>query len=135
MKKSDILINHILQKRLFKKGSKDSWMRNSRARKEILFSLFNNNTSFALLNAWSELENDVKFHKKLSKSKMTSISKQIIKECVRTLDLSSKDEKRLVSISQMRNGIAHAIPNRSKPSWSDVSFTLRLAKKYRRMKK
>jgi endonuclease III-like uncharacterized protein len=128
MKKSDILINHILQKRLFKKGSKDSWMRNPRARKEILFSLFNNNTSFALLNAWSELENDVKFHKKLSKSKMTSISKQIIKECVRTLDLSSKDEKRLVSISQMRNGIAHAIPNRSKPSW-------RLAKKYRRMKK
>ena len=43
-------------------------------------------------------------------------------------------QKRLVSISQMRNGIAHAIPNRSKPSWSDVSFILRLAKKYRRMK-
>lgn len=133
MRKSDILITHILQKRLFKKESKDSWMRNSRARKEILFSLFNNNTSFALLNAWSELENDVKFHKKLSKSKTTS--DKIIKECVSTLNLSSKDEKRLVSISQMRNGIAHAIPNRSKPSWSDVSFILRLAKKYRRMKK
>lgn len=133
MKKSDILINHILQKKLFKKESKDSWMRNSRARKEILFSLFNNNTSFALLNAWSELENDVKFHKKLPKSKTTS--DKIIKECVSVLDLSSKDEKRLVSISQMRNGIAHAIPNRSKPSWSDVSFILRLAKKYRRMKK
>lgn len=133
MKKSDILINHILQKKLFKKESKDSWMRNSRARKEILFSLFNNNTSFALLNAWSELENDVKFHKKLPKCKNTS--GKIIKECVSVLDLSSKDEKRLVSISQMRNGIAHAIPNRSKPSWSDVSFILRLAKKYRRMKK
>ena len=133
MKKSDILINHILQKKLFKKESKDSWMRNSRARKEILFSLFNNNTSFALLNAWSELENDVKFHKKLPKSKTTS--DKIIKECVSVLDLSSKDEKRLVSISQMRNGIAHAIPNRSKPSWSDVSFILGLAKKYRRMKK
>ena len=132
MKKSDILINHILPKKLFKKESKDSWMRNSRARKEILFSLFNNNTSFALLNAWSELENDVKFHKKLPKSKTTS--DKIIKECVSTLNLSSKDEKRLVSISQMRNGIAHAIPNRSKPSWSDVSFILRIAKKYRRMK-
>jgi len=133
MKKSDILINHILQKKLFKKESKDSWMRNSRARKEILFSLFNNNTSFALLNAWSELENDVKFYKKLRKSKMTS--DKIIKECVIVLDLSSKEQKRLVSISQMRNGIAHANPNRSKPSWSDVSFVLRLAKKYRRMKK
>jgi len=132
MKKSDIMINHFFQKKLFKKGSKDSWMRNSRARKEILFSLFNNNTSFALLNAWSELENDVKFHKKLLKSKTNS--DQIIKECVSTLNLSSVDEKRLVSISQMRNGIAHAIPNRSKPSWSDVSFILRLAKKYRRMK-
>ena len=132
MKKSDILINHILPKKLFKKESKDSWMRNSRARKEILFSLFNNNPSFALLNAWSELENDVKFHKKLPKSKTTS--DKIIKECVSTLNLSSKDEKRLVSISQMRNGIAHAIPNRSKPSWSDVSFILRIAKKYRRMK-
>ena len=132
MKKSDILISHILQKRLFKKESKDSWMRNSRARKEILFSLFNNNPSFALLNAWSELENDVKFHKKFPKSKTTS--DKIIKECVSTLNLSSKDEKRLVSISQMRNGIAHAIPNRTKPSWSDVSFILRLAKKYRRMK-
>ncbi len=132
MKKSDILITHILQKRFFKKRSKDSWIRNSRARKEILFSFFNNNTSFALLNAWSELENDVKFHKKLPKSKTTS--DKIIKECVSTLNLSSKDEKRLVSISQMRNGIAHAIPNRSKPSWSDVSFILRLAKKYRRMK-
>jgi len=128
------LIYHILQKKLFKKESKDSWIRNSRARKEILFSLFNNNPSFALLNAWSELENDVKFHKKLSKSKTTSISKQIINECVSVLDLSSKEQKRLVSISQMRNGIAHAIPNRSKPSWSDVSFILRLAKKYRRMK-
>ena len=126
------MINHFFQKKLFKKGSKDSWMRNSRARKEILFSLFNNNTSFALLNAWSELENDVKFHKKLLKSKTNS--DQIIKECVSTLNLSSVDEKRLVSISQMRNGIAHAIPNRSKPSWSDVSFILRLAKKYRRMK-
>ena len=132
MKKSDILINHILPKKVFRKESKDSWMRNSRARKEILFSLFNNNTSFALLNAWSELENDVKFHQKLPKSKTTS--DKIIKECVSTLNLSSKDEKRLVSISQMRNGIAHAIPNRSKPSWSDVSFILRLAKKYRRMK-
>ena len=128
------MIYHILQKKLFKKESKDSWIRNSRARKEILFSLFNNNPSFALLNAWSELENDVKFHKKLSKSKTTSISKQIINECVSVLDLSSKEQKRLVSISQMRNGIAHAIPNRSKPSWSDVSFILRLAKKYRRMK-
>ena len=114
MKKSDILINHILPKKFFRKESKESWMRNSRARKGILFSLFNNNPSFALLNAWSELENDVKFHKKLPKSKTTS--DKIIKECVSTLNLSSKDEKRLVSISQMRNGIAHAIPNRSKPS-------------------
>jgi hypothetical protein len=131
MKKSDILISHILQKRLFKKESKDSWIRNSRARKEILFSLFNNNPSFALLNAWSELENDVKSHNNLPKAQTTS--DKIIKECVIVLDLSSKEQKRLVSISQMRNGIAHAIPNRSKPSWSDVSFVLRLAKKYRRM--
>lgn len=132
MKKSDILINNILSKKLFKKESKGSWMRNSRARKEILFSLFNNNPSFALLNAWSELENDVKFHGKLPRGQTTS--DKIINECVSVLDLSSKEQKRLVSISQMRNGIAHAIPNRSKPSWSDVSFVLRLARKYRRMK-
>ena len=132
MKKSDILINNILSKKLFKKESKGSWMRNSRARKEILFSLFNNNPSFALLNAWSELENDVKFHGKLPRGQTTS--DKIINECVSVLDLSSKEQNRLVSISQMRNGIAHAIPNRSKPSWSDVSFVLRLARKYRRMK-
>tara|TARA_B100001559_G_C16496144_1_gene620834 strand:+ start:804 stop:1205 length:402 start_codon:yes stop_codon:yes gene_type:complete len=133
MKKSDILINHILQKKLFKKESKDSWMRNSRARKEILFSLFNNNTSFALLNAWSELENDVKFHTNIRYKKFNSGI--IVEQCVDNLKLSKIEKRRLVSISQMRNGIAHAIPNRSKPSWSDVSFILRLAKKYRRMKK
>jgi len=132
MKKSDILINHILQKRLFKKGSKDSWLRNSRARKEILFSLFNNNASFALLNAWSELENDVKFHTNMHYRDFNSSI--IVEQCVDNLKLSKIEEKRLISISQMRNGIAHAIPNRSKPSWSDVSFVLRLAKKYRRMK-
>ena len=84
------------------------------------------------MNAWSELENDVKSHNNLPKRQTTS--DKIIKECVSVLDLSSKGQKRLVSISQMRNGIAHAIPNRSKPSWSDVSFILGLAKKYRRMK-
>ena len=57
-----------------------------------------------------------------------------VEECVKVIGLSKKSKKRLKSISQMRNGVAHALPKRQKPTWSDVIFVLRIARKYRRMK-
>ncbi|MEC7255337.1 MAG: hypothetical protein VXV76_01855 [Candidatus Thermoplasmatota archaeon] len=110
----------------------DSWLRNSRSRKEIFYSYLSNNPSYGLLNAWSELETDVRFHIDLPKSQINS--DVVIKECTKTIGLSSRNKKRLKSISQMRNGVAHALPKRQKPTWSDVIFVLRIARKYRRMK-
>ncbi len=126
------MINFVTKRIDVSKLPNNSWDRNSRARREIFHSFLSNNPSFALLNAWSELENDVRFYKVMKKSKITSDI--VIKECTRVTNLSADDKNRLISISQMRNGVAHALPNRKKPSWSDVIFVLRIAKKYRRMK-
>lgn len=132
MRKSDILFNLVPTRTKLPKRSIDPWVRNSRSRREILYSYLSNNPSYGLINAWSELENEVRFYRDLQYSVISS--DLVIKECVKVIGLSNKSKKRLKSISQMRNGVAHALPKRQKPTWSDVIFVLRIARKYRRMK-
>lgn len=105
---------------------------NPRAQREILKAVLANNPSFALLNAWSELEYQVS--KKVRMDRQNSPNQQIIKEVSKTLRLPKKTATRLRTISQKRNGVAHAIQGRDSPTWGDVIFVMRTAKKYRRMK-
>ncbi len=105
---------------------------NPRAQREILKAVLANNPSFALLNAWSELEYQVS--KKVRMDRQNSPNQQIIKEVSKTLRLPKKSATRLRTISQKRNGVAHAIQGRDAPTWGDVIFVMRTAKKYRRMK-
>ena len=104
-----------------------------RAQKELIISLLTNNPSYGLLNAWSELEHQVKSTAKLSKLKPKN--EQIIRECERSLSLSKSEVTRLRSLSQSRNGVAHALEGRKSPKWGDVMFVLRITKKYRKLKK
>jgi hypothetical protein len=39
----------------------------------------------------------------------------------------------LKSLVRQRNGVAHALDGRKKPTWRDVLFVLWLTKKYRRL--
>ena len=105
---------------------------NPRAQREILKAVLANNPSFALLNAWSELEYQVS--KKIRMDRQNSPNQQVIKEVSKSLRLPKKSATRLRSISQKRNGVAHAIQGRDAPTWADVFFVMRIARKYRRMK-
>ena len=104
-----------------------------RAQKELIISLLTNNPSYGLLNAWSELEHEVKARTKLSWVK--SKNEQIISECERSLSLAKSEVTRLQSLSRTRNGVAHALDDRKSPKWGDVIFVLRITKKYRKLKK
>jgi hypothetical protein len=104
-----------------------------RAQKELIISLLTNNPSYGLLNAWSELEHEVKTTTKSSWLKSTS--EQIISECERSLSLAKSEVTRLQSLSRTRNGVAHALDDRKSPKWGDVIFVLRITKKYRKLKK
>ena len=106
---------------------------NPRAQREIFKAVLANNPSFALLNAWSELEYQVS--KGVRLDRYSSPNQQIIKEVSKSLDIPKKSEARLRSISHKRNGVAHAIQGRDAPTWADVFFVMRTAKKYRRMKR
>lgn len=106
---------------------------NPRAQSGLIKAFVTNNSSYALLNAWSELEFQVKKHNNISFKK--SVSQQIIAACTKHLTLSKSDQKRLKSISQQRNGVAHALGGRSPPTWSDVLFVLKISKKYRNVNK
>ena len=112
---------------LLKKFSKS----NPRAQSGLVKALVSNNPSYALLNAWAELEYQVNKNHKPSYKK--SSSKQIIAFVSDSLSLSKSDQKRLKSISRQRNGVAHALGGRTSPTWSDVWFVLRVSKKYRKV--
>ena len=104
---------------------------NPRAQSGLMKAFVSNNPSYGLLNAWAELEYQVKKNDKLSFKK--SSSKQIIASVSDSLSLSKSDQKRLKSISRQRNGVAHALGGRTSPTWSDVWFVLRVSKKYRKV--
>ncbi len=104
---------------------------NPRAQSGLIKAFVTNNPSYALLNAWSELEFQVKKHTIISNKK--SSSGQIIAACTASLSLSKSDQKRLKMISQQRNGVAHALGGRSPPTWSDVLYVLKISKKYRKV--
>ena len=105
---------------------------NPRAQTGLIKAFTTNNPSYGLINAWSELEFQVR--KNTDISFKSSASKQVISACTKTLSLSKSDQKRLKSISRRRNGVAHALGGRSSPTWSDVWFVLRVSKKYRKVK-
>ena len=98
---------------------------NKRANSEILRSRATNNPSFALLNAWAILEEQIK---KQSVDYWSSRSRSgfIIEYCVKELGLSHIQRNRMEKIAKMRNGVAHAIPDRNKPTWEDVNFILKI---------
>tara|TARA_B110000467_G_scaffold69638_1_gene63274 strand:+ start:210 stop:596 length:387 start_codon:yes stop_codon:yes gene_type:complete len=104
---------------------------NSRAQSGLIKAFVTNNPSYGLLNAWSELEFQVKKHTTISNKK--SASGQIIAACTASLSLSKSNQKRLKKISQQRNGVAHALGGRSPPTWSDVLYVLKISKKYRKV--
>ena len=99
---------------------------NPRAQTGLIKAFTTNNPSYGLINAWSELEFQVR--KNTDISFKSSASKQVISACTKTLSLSKTDQKRLKSISRRRNGVAHALGGRSSPTWSDVWFVLRVSK-------
>lgn len=113
---------------LLKKISKS----NPRAQSGLIKAFATNNPSYGLLNAWAELEFQVKKTETISFKK--SANKQIIVLVSEALFLSKSDQKRLKSISRQRNGVAHALGGRMSPTWSDVWFVLRVSKKYRKVK-
>jgi len=113
---------------LLKKISKS----NPRAQSGLIKAFATNNPSYGLLNAWAELEFQVKKTETISFKK--SANKQIIVLVSEALSLSKSDQKRLKSISRQRNGVAHALGGRMSPTWSDVWFVLRVSKKYRKVK-
>ena len=104
---------------------------NRRADIELLKSRVQNNPSFALINAWAILEDQVKKVDMNGYWNADAKSKFIISFCKDKLRLNISQEKRMESISQMRNGVAHAIPERKIPSWSDVDFITNISRRLR----
>lgn len=105
-------------------------MSNERARNGLIKAFFTNNPSYALINAWSELESQISYDTIFSHQKPRS--KQVMDACNAKLSLNKSSRNRLHIISQKRNGVAHALGERKPPNWSDVLFVLRISKKYRK---
>ena len=82
---------------------------NPRAQREILRAVLANNPSFALLNAWSELEYQVS--KKVRMDRQNSPNQQIIKEVSKTLRLPKKSVTRLHPF--LRSETASPMPSKA----------------------
>lgn len=104
---------------------------NRRADTELLRSRVQNNPSFALINAWAILEDQVKKGDSRGYYAASVRSKFMISYCKDKLGLSPLQEKQMNSIALMRNGVAHAISDRKTPSWSDVDFIINISRRLR----
>ena len=104
---------------------------NPRARKWLIQSRKSDNPAFALLNAWTEFEYQIKNYNRNKYRNSVVKSRFMIDECTAVLDLSKSDIDQLFQIRNTRNGISHGLIERNEPEWSDVYFLLDLVKKYK----
>ena len=104
---------------------------NPRARKWLIQSRKSDNPAFALLNAWTEFEYQIKNYNRNKYRNSVVKSRFMIDECAAVLDLSESDIDQLFQIRNTRNGISHGLIERNEPEWSDVYFLLDLVKKYK----
>jgi len=104
---------------------------NPRARNWLIQSRKTNNPAFALLNAWTEFEYQIKNYNRNKYRNSVVKSRFMIDECAAVLDLSKSDIDQLFQIRNTRNGISHGLIERNEPEWSDVYFLLDLVKKYK----
>ena len=104
---------------------------NQRAKKWLIQSKKTDNSAFALLNAWTEFEFQVKGFNLPSYRAATVKSRFMIDQCAETLNLPQNDIDRLFDIRNMRNGISHGLDKRSDPNWSDVFFLLDIVNRYK----
>ena len=104
---------------------------NPRAQKWLIQSRKNNNPAFALLNAWTELEFQIKSYSLKMYRKAVVKSRFMIDECADILNLTESEISRLFEIRNLRNGISHGLVDRSDPNWADVYFLLNIVKNYR----
>ena len=104
---------------------------NPRARKWLIQSRKSDNPAFALLNAWTEFEYQIKNHNLKRYRNSVVKSRFMIDECAEVLNLSEPDVDQLFQIRNIRNGISHGLIERPEPEWEDVIFLLELIKSYR----
>jgi len=104
---------------------------NRRADIELMKSRAQNNPSFALINAWAILENQVQKENSTGYWNAPTKSIFIVSHCANRLGLNNAQQEQMRAINRMRNGVAHAISDRNIPSWSDVDFIINVSRRLR----